>query len=524
MKKFFAMLLAAVFVCSATVSASENFLSMSYRNNSVVMTADNGLSIQSGYYLITDLCITSGQDPDGRNYIGQTVAIQNSQLAFSVGRRGSEEVAAWFNEKVSGYNDPSLNGDRTTFDHTAGDLNFAFSGTLVLQIVGEQYPQGIQVEFPEVLIAQGSTMFSNNWWFGQKSGQHTQDSDGSNTVLTIGNTADGRQVYASFLRGGNGTNQISLEGVSILTPASDRVTEAVNVQAQLQNLQLTGTEVDLYGFPGSYDPTVNHIQGYARYRNAEYGEYSILTHSVSTAEYAHIIAGLKAGDSKTGYKTYLSGWKHPGGIAVLGDYLLVPSEADSSAHIALYDLRSLTVGELRRVESFGLAVNHKAGALAITTYRMNGFEYYLLLVAHLDEENTVYHAYSAPAADGLENACFFEVGSFALEKDFQGFGLVTEEETGTVYLIGLWSPGEGASFADYVYLYQFNTDAFTIGEELMSAHLYSTGGGTGMLGVHFRYGANVFVNSDGSITLSATERNSVLGAALTVNEWNNQTD
>ena len=52
----------------------------------------------------------------------------------------------------------------------------------------------------------------------------------------------------------------------------------------------------------------------------------------------------------------------------MGDYLLVPSEQDASAHIALYDLRSLAVKELRRVETFDLAVSHKAGALGITSY------------------------------------------------------------------------------------------------------------------------------------------------------------
>ena len=40
----------------------------------------------------------------------------------------------------------------------------------------------------------------------------------------------------------------------------------------------------------------------------------------------------------------------------------------------------------------------------------------------------------------------------------------------------------------------------------------------GVLGVHFRYGASVLVKDDGSLVLSATERNSVLGSGLAVNE------
>ena len=58
-------------------------------------------------------------------------------------------------------------------------------------------------------------MFRNNWWFGQRSGQHTRDSDGPDTVLAIGSTTEGRTVYASFLRGGNEVNEISLEAIHV---------------------------------------------------------------------------------------------------------------------------------------------------------------------------------------------------------------------------------------------------------------------------------------------------------------------
>ena len=174
--------------------------------------------------------------------------------------------------------------------------------------------------------------------------------------------------------------------------------------------------------------------------------------------------------------------------------------------------------ELRRVESFDMAVNHKAGALGITTYEdAAGTEYYLLIVAHLDEADSVYHIYRAPTAGGLENASFSEVGSFGFEKDFQGFGLVTEEDTNDVYMIGLWSPSEGLSYADYAYLYQIDTQNWTIGPELDQIHMVSTGGGIGTFGVHFRYGASVFVTPDQELVVSATERNR--DSSLDVNDW-----
>lgn len=132
-----------------------------------------------------------------------------------VGRSGSAKVANWFNDQMSGYNSDSVNGDRTTFDHTADKLNFAFVGQLDLTIQNAQMPQGETVTFSNVGIAQGSTTFSNNWWFGQTCGQHTKDSDGSNSILALGTTEEGEMVYASFLRGGNGTNEITLSALAI---------------------------------------------------------------------------------------------------------------------------------------------------------------------------------------------------------------------------------------------------------------------------------------------------------------------
>ena len=97
--------------------------------------------------------------------------------------------------------------------------------------------------------------------------------------------------------------------------------------------------------------------------------------------------------------------------------------------------------------------------------------------------------------------------------------MITEDGTNDIYMIGLWSPSEGVTFADNAYLYQLNTETWTIGEALQQIHMVSVGGMAGMMGVHFRYGANVYVADDGTLTLSATERNAVLGSSLATNDW-----
>ena len=258
---------------------------MAYRSNAVTISAADGLGIVSGTFVIKDLSITNGQDPDGRNYVGQVHTLENGEFTFSVGRSASESVASWFNSKISGYNDPSVNGDRTTFDQTADDLNFAFVGDLNLVVDTADDPQGLSVTFPDVVIAQGSTLFRNNWWFGQRSGQHTRDSDGPDTVLAIGSTTEGRTVYASFLRGGNEVNEISLEAIHVVEAAADSANKVVDVKNKFAALPIDGVQSNLEGFPGSYDPTVNHIQGYAQYDSCDHTRYSILTHSVGTAPY-----------------------------------------------------------------------------------------------------------------------------------------------------------------------------------------------------------------------------------------------
>lgn len=495
-------------------------MDMRYQDNRVTLQAGNGMTIQGGSFELKDLKITDGQDPENRNVIHQVYPLEQGVLNFQVGRQGSADVAEWFNQKFSGYNDQSVNGDRTTFDQTAGELNFAFIGDLQLHIQIPENPKEMTVTFPDVVFAQGSTMLRNNWWFGQLTGQHTRDSDGPNRMLVFGTDSDGNSIFASFLRGGNDVSTISLEALHVVQEPAEHAEKLPNVKEAFEALPINGSLVPLSGLPSTYDSTVNHVQGYTSYINAQGEAYSVLTHSVANAPYAHIVAGKKGTDTPWGFKTYRKDWRHPGGIQSIGDYLLVPSEQENQASIALYDLRALAVQELRRVETFDLAVAHKAGSLGITSYTdAGGTEYYVLMVAHLDNANTVYHVYRAPAENGLEHADFIEVGSFAMDKDFQGFGLVTEAETNDIYMIGLWSLNEGVSFADYAYLYQLDTENWKLGEELSQRHLVSDGGAPGMLGVHFRYGAGVLVTPQKQLMLSATERNTFLSGTVATNDW-----
>ena len=107
-------------------------MGMTYHGNDVYLQMKGGYSIVRGQYRITDYSVSDGQDPNGCITIqpGKNVHSVNKdgRITFWVGRHKSEKVAKWFNDTV-----PAIN---TTFGHTAGDLNFAFIGTLTLVLTG----------------------------------------------------------------------------------------------------------------------------------------------------------------------------------------------------------------------------------------------------------------------------------------------------------------------------------------------------------------------------------------------------
>lgn len=136
---------------------------MKYHNNAVgFFCPGSEFSICGGSFTVESHYVTKGQDPDGEITDGLKKTINDKGgLSFRVGRKGSEETAKWFNKKID--------ADATTFGHTAGKLNFAFIGKLVLIFTGGiMGGKEIPYTFENIAIAQGHTGASNNWWFGGK--------------------------------------------------------------------------------------------------------------------------------------------------------------------------------------------------------------------------------------------------------------------------------------------------------------------------------------------------------------------
>ncbi|KAJ8075845.1 hypothetical protein PM082_021477 [Marasmius tenuissimus] len=176
----------------------------SYHDNDVhfLSKAFNFPAFGGSSYTINEYSITSNQDPNGKiragNRVPFTTQDQMGQLRFTVGRKGSRDVANWWKGRVS--------ASQTTFNHDPDSLNFAFLGSLELKVFNEPDPGWL---IQDIALGQGTSGTSNNWWFGGKNCQHTDD----NTVRCTGFREKRAPADFYFGRGGNSADEVQLKRV-----------------------------------------------------------------------------------------------------------------------------------------------------------------------------------------------------------------------------------------------------------------------------------------------------------------------
>lgn len=209
---------------------------MNYRDNKLIFNfnnTDNYDGSIEGSFVVKEAAITRGQDPKGKIYRGRTYAIENNALIFNVGRKGSEEVATWFNTRA-----PS---DKNTFGHNAGKLNFAILGDLTLVIRNASWPNKRVFIFENIILAQGHSGESNNWWFGG-----TDCYSGGNTyVFATSHQDDKSLVTFNFQRGGSA----SYQAVNIITVEPQFVSTEYNWMERLNDSKMLNAII----MPGSHD-------------------------------------------------------------------------------------------------------------------------------------------------------------------------------------------------------------------------------------------------------------------------------
>uniref|UniRef100_A0A7S3Z7B8 Phosphatidylinositol-specific phospholipase C X domain-containing protein n=1 Tax=Lotharella globosa TaxID=91324 RepID=A0A7S3Z7B8_9EUKA len=171
---------------------------MKYRDNDVELQP-SGFTVESAEYEITEFKVTNGQDPDNEIRAGRKYTLSDGKFRFRVGRKGSEDVANWFNERIG--------GQHSTFGHDAGKLNFAFIGTLTVTLAEDKGVRRQMFVFKDIAFAQGHTGTANNWWFGQKGAERGE----SNAILGVPDATESLTPATSifkFRRGGNGVNRV----------------------------------------------------------------------------------------------------------------------------------------------------------------------------------------------------------------------------------------------------------------------------------------------------------------------------
>ncbi|KLO12878.1 FAD/NAD(P)-binding domain-containing protein [Schizopora paradoxa] len=208
-------------IMSAAEQASSKLIAFAtFHDNNVffpIKLAGDFVIVPSGsQFTVQDWSITNGQtDPKNMPFVGQILSMQNivsdkfsfneGTFTFHCGRSKSGAVADFWNN--------NFKSSESTFGHGAGELNFAFKGTLQLQLKSSD--QIVATTFQNVGFAQGQSGATNNWWFGQAGGQHR----GGDQLQIFGVDGSNNPVSLIFQRGGGGNdvNEITLLQANLST-------------------------------------------------------------------------------------------------------------------------------------------------------------------------------------------------------------------------------------------------------------------------------------------------------------------
>lgn len=185
-------------------------LEATVRDNVIKFKVKDPLFV-SGKFKLTDYKITKEQPfetPTDRTY---EFTATNSEFNVKAGRSASKEVAEYFKDWCP--------VNKNTFKNKPDDLNFALRGELSLTFkmtaeVGETYT----LTFADIMLAQGHSGQSNNWWFGGRNCAHI----GGKKVIAVGyhtgNTFQEKYGIIQAERGGNDVNEIEIEYVGVEMP------------------------------------------------------------------------------------------------------------------------------------------------------------------------------------------------------------------------------------------------------------------------------------------------------------------
>ena len=262
---------------------------------------------------------------------------------------------------------------------------------------------------------------------------------------------------------------------------------------------------------------------------------------------------------------------HPGGIQVIGDFLLVPATGvdydEGVARVFLYDLTSLNSGTTPRVHNILTFSSDSAASVGITDvstdklYRFpndtdplpllpESFEFYKYIMGVYDydaEKLLLYRPNITWYLDGQGLSAFFyspvtydygfdKIGEIGMSgKKYDNMALL-RDTNGDVWMVGLrgepidWTGGL-TGFTNYVDLYKLTYDSVSSNDKLFYNAVVPTvtkilritySARANMWDVSVRYGSGIIVINDrNEFLITATERNLGKHNSVQMNEFRN---
>ncbi len=289
-----------------------------------------------------------------------------------------------------------------------------------------------------------------------------------------------------------------------------------NVPTAFNNISHQGKLRTLRGvLPGDDNDVVDliatHVQGIAHTQ-----DYVFLSYNRIRIAPTGLLAVVS---KKTGWVVHwmytpeeTDNYPHPGGMQIIGDYLMVPVEngAHNQSYIHFYDLSSMTDKTPPTQLPYSLRRHNGSGGAGITNYTSGGVEYYLLAAY----DNGKLYFYRSNGMTLAEDGIAFSL-LFTTEVSQGGYSavcLLTDKNNG-LYMVGFWTENPESAPVDYVDLYSIDIENQSISDVLKSRHMITQYGDIlGPAGVHFRFSAGLRILSDTTLKAYATQRNFVSGA------------
>ncbi|WP_310603008.1 prealbumin-like fold domain-containing protein [Anaerosporobacter sp.] len=263
----------------------------------------------------------------------------------------------------------------------------------------------------------------------------------------------------------------------------------VDVEAAFRDIPTTGYSFTLKGNSGT--DSISHIQGIGVY----HGHY-LVSHNHEGNKHGRLITMDNNTFVRRDMQNY-NNYNHAGGFQILGDYVLIPLEGDSSSVIQLYDIKNMSAACGRSpefVKNILTRSDAKAGAVSITHYVNNGIGYYIMAVY----DNGKIDFYRSQS-DNITTASFSHLReSTLMHGNYSSINLVTSEDN-HLYMIGFRMESLNRDYMDLWDLGDGDDNIYT--EKISEKHMDSYGVG------HFRWGACLELYSTTELRVFATERN-----------------